>query len=236
MKKRIIFVLNTLGWVLLMLALVFFCIRVIGLNPEYYYRLQLKAGADKTAGISQKDMLLLDVNLANYLGGEAESPNAVVEVYGQLQPAFNEKELIHLADCRRLFAPVVNPWLNAFAAVSGVALVFCGWRANKPRVLSVWVAAAVIILPLAVFALWAAVDFSSAFVFFHRLLFTNNLWLLNPVTDLLIRICPASMFAGLGLRIGMSCAAFLLGLPLLLTVLNRISEKRKKDTNEIPQI
>ena len=52
-----------------------------------------------------------------------------------------------------------------------------------------------LLVPLGAFAIWAAADFSGAFTFFHHLLFTNDLWLLDPQTDLLIRICPSSMFA-----------------------------------------
>ncbi len=235
MKKGIVFFLNTLGWLMLMFALLMSGIRGIGLNPQLYFDLQMKAGILEEAGISEADLLELDVGLARYLGGKQEDTNYRIEVFGQMQNAFNRRETAHLEDCRMLFAPVRSIWLNVTLAVAGVALVFCG-RKRKPEVKTVWLAAAVFILPLAAFALWAAVDFSSAFVFFHRMLFTNDLWLLNPQTDLLIRICPASMFAGIGLRIGLYAAGCLLGLPLLLTVLNRISEKRKKDKNEIPQI
>ena len=234
MKKRIIFVTVTLGWILLMLALLMLGIRSAGLDPEYYFRLQMAANVPETAGIAEEDLLMLDGKLADYLRGRLENPNAEIEVYGELQPAFNERELIHLDDCRKLFAPVVDPLLNVFLFAAGAAPVFCGRTRNY--ILPAWIAAAVIILPLAVFGIRAAVDFNSAFVFFHRLLFTNDLWLLDPCTDLLIRICPSSMFASLGLRIGLYSAGFLLGLPLLYTVLHRISEKRKKANHEIPQI
>ena len=40
----------------------------------------------------------------------------------------------------------------------------------------------------------------------------------------------------MGLRIALLSAAVLLGLPLVVTILSLIFKKRKKDTNEIPQI
>ena len=48
-------------------------------------------------------------------------------------------------------------------------------------------------------ALWAAFDFDRFFTLFHRIAFTNDLWLLNPRTDLLIRLMPESLFIDLGL-------------------------------------
>ena len=100
-----------------------------------------------------------------------------------------------------------------------------------------WIASLILIVPLAIFGIWAAVDFNSAFNFFHRILFTNDLWLLNPETDLLIRICPSSMFANLGLRIALRAAVILLGLPLLLSAIEWISDRvRKRKTNETVEL
>ena len=105
------------------------------------------------------------------------------------------------------------------------------WKEKPARagsVAPVWIASLILIVPLAIFGIWAAIDFNSAFNFFHRLLFTNDLWLLNPATDLLIRICPSSMFANMGLRIALRSAVILLGVPLLLTILKWISDRVRK--------
>lgn len=220
---------------MLLLAMVFASVRDAGLNPRLYFDLQMEAGILEEAGISEADLLQLDVGLARYLKGEQDDLDYRMPVFGQMQSAFNRRELEHLQDCRRLFAPVVNPWLNLGLAVLGVYLALQGrHRSDLDRrryLLGAWLAAGVILLPLGVFGLWAAADFSSAFTCFHKILFTNDLWLLNPATDLLIRICPAGMFAGLGLRIGLKSLAALLGLPLLLTLLYKL-EKRKKEHHE----
>ena len=47
-------------------------------------------------------------------------------------------------------------------------------------------------------ALWALANFDGLFITFHRLAFTNDGWLLNPRTDLLIRLMPESFFISLG--------------------------------------
>ena len=100
-----------------------------------------------------------------------------------------------------------------------------------------WIGSLILIVPLGVFALWAAIDFNSAFNFFHRILFTNDLWLLNPETDLLIRICPSSMFESMGLRIALRAGVILLGVPLLMTILKWISNRvRKRKTYETVEL
>ena len=227
-------ILNLLGWLMLLLALVFSSVRAVGLAPQLYFDLQMQTQILTEAGISEADLLQLDTGLARYLGGQQEDLDYTISVFGRMQPAFNARELQHLADCRKLFAPVVNPWLNLALAIAGTLLALHSRHrtdlSGRSYALGVWCASTLILLPIALLGVWAVVDFSSAFTFFHRILFTNDLWLLNPETDLLIRICPASMFASMGLRIALRSAAVLLGLPLLITILNRISEKRKRKT------
>jgi len=229
-KSKIIFLLNILGWLMLFIGLFMGAIRSTANDPNLYFRYQLEARVLDYAGISEEDLLQLDVNLARYLFGRQDDPNAEIPVFGTVQPAFNEKEMIHLRDCRKLLAVTMNVPLNCFLAIAGALLTSAGqWRMPKrvdPR--PMWIASAVILLPIAMLGLWAAVDFNSAFNFFHQILFTNDLWLLNPYTDLLIRICPASMFAGMGLRIGIMTAFALLGLPLIITVSHHLSERKRK--------
>jgi len=45
------------------------------------------------------------------------------------------------------------------------------------------------------------VDFTSFWVSFHHLFFTNDLWLLNPETDVLIMMVPQQFFSDLVARI-----------------------------------
>ena len=166
--------------------------------------------AASAAGISDDDLRMLDSRLAAYLAGDKAALNegdGVVEipVRGAVQPAFNEKEMTHMADCFRLFALLrkvrsrLIPW--AVLLIVGGAYLLQNQRK----------------------------DFDGAFTFFHRVLFSNDLWLLNPATDLLIRICPESMFMGMGLRIGLWGLAALVAVPALATLITFIWPKNKQD-------
>ena len=232
-RRRIGFAMMALGWLMVMLVLIMGCIRTVGSDAELYYSLQMEADVLPEAGISEQDLYLLDLNLSSYLFAPANADTGVnrqLDVFGERQWAFNERELIHLKDCQKLLAPTVSPLLNGLLAASGAALVLFGKRmygsGKMPGAL--WTASALILVPLGIFGIWAAADFDSAFTFFHELLFTNDLWLLNWNTDLLIRICPESMFANMGLRIGVGCALVLLGLPTLCSILIRIFDNIKR--------
>ena len=63
-------------------------------------------------------------------------------------------------------------------------------------------------------------SYALAFVLLHKLLFTNDLWLLNPQTDLLIALMPEGMFMHLALQV----LYRLLPLLIIFIVMTMISE------------
>ena len=251
MKKRILCIVNVLWWMCFALYFISGAVLEIGTNETLYFELQTRAGLPESAGISAEALEKLDVHLASCLRGREDwnvewlnpegGPLRVV-VDGVEQDAFNAREIQHMEDCQRLFDLLRT--LRLSLAVAAALLVLLSlileWREKPARAGSIapmWIASLILIVPLAIFGIWAAVDFNSAFNFFHRILFTNDLWLLNPETDLLIRICPASMFESMGLRIALRAAVILLGVPLLLTGLKWISNRvRKRKTNETVEL
>ena len=251
MKKRILCIVNLLWWLCFALYFITSAVLEIGTNETLYYELQARAGLPESAGISAEALEKLDVHLASCLRGREDwnvewlnpegGPLRVV-VDGAEQDAFNAREIQHMEDCARLFDLLRT--LRLSLAVAAALLVLLSlileWREKPARAGSIapmWIGSLILIVPLAIFGVWAAIDFNSAFNFFHRILFTNDLWLLDPTTDLLIRICPSSMFAGMGLRIALRAAVILLGVPVLLTVLKWISDRvRKRKTNETVEL
>ena len=243
MKKRILCIANVLWWMCFALYFISGSVLDIGTDASLYYREQMRAGVLETAGVSEEELLQLDERLALCLvgtenwnddwGWNGAGKPLRVTVDGVEQDAFNAREIQHMEDCQRLFDLLRT--LRLSLAIAAALLVMLSlileWKEKPARagsVAPVWIASLILIVPLAIFGVWAAIDFNSAFSFFHRLLFTNDLWLLNPATDLLIRICPSSMFANMGLRIALRSAVILLGVPLLLTILKWISDRVRK--------
>lgn len=245
--KKVLFVLTVLCIFMLQFLCISNAVQDVGINPKLYYKLQMRENVPETAGISEEDLLRLDkwlalcliVDDADVLRSEwvdGEEVPLTVEVHGVRQPAFNEREISHMQDCADLFF-----WLNevdmaCLWAIFGLAAIASSIYVLDDKIRegthglwkAYWIASGAIFIPLVVLGVWAAIDFNSAFDFFHRILFTNDLWLLNPETDLLINICPPSMFVNMGLRIAFRSFAVLFGFPLLLTIITRIAERRKK--------
>ncbi len=234
-----------LGLAVLMFMLLLTALHNVGTDEELYYKLQTDAGVLPRAGISDEDLRALDAALAHYLAGRpdelllplesapGEYSVLALNVDGSLQPAFNERELAHLDDCFRLFALLrkvrrrLIPW--AVLLIVGGAYLLNDRRAAR-RV--AWLSPLILFIPLGAFAAWAAIDFDGAFVFFHKVLFTNDLWQLDLRTDLLIRICPESMFAEMGKAIALRGLAILVGVPAAATGLTLVWPKSKQKEDD----
>ena len=113
----------------------------------------------------------------------------------------------------------MKKWLKRILILLLSLLGKCiSWRAFRRTLIAILAAVTLVIL-------LACIDFNSLFVLFHKLAFTNDLWLLNPATDLLIRICPISMFMSMGARIGLIALAWAVFIPALAMVLTAKKER-----------
>lgn len=234
-----------LGLVALMLILLLTALHDVGTDAALYYQEQTKAGVLPAAGISDADLRALDGELAKYLAGQpnelllpmdsapGEYSVMALDVNGALQPAFNARETAHLGDCFRLFQLLrkvrrrLIPWAVMLITL-GAYMLQDRRRIRRAALFS----PLILLIPLGAFAAWAAIDFDAAFNAFHKALFTNDLWLLDPATDLLIRICPQSMFMAMGLRIALRGLAILVGVPAIVAGLTLVWPRRGKSEDD----
>ena len=204
----------------------------VGTDAELYYKLQQRYGVLDTAGISQEDLKTVDAAMAECLKGNAFALQALSEISidGEMRAPFHDYEQTHMDDCRRLFDLLRTVkhclYVAPLLAILGMLLLKDARGFRRASILALLL----ILIPLGTFGIWAAADFDAAFTFFHHLLFTNNLWLLNPDTDLLIRICPEEMFMQMGIRIASASALWVIFVLIAANVLNRwkLSKRDKR--------
>ena len=123
-----------------------------------------------------------------------------------------------MADVQGLFR-LCNSQVWAFLTIVPVALIAEFHLFSDERTLRTFRRTLIAILAAvtAVIVL-ACIDFNSLFVLFHKVAFTNDLWLLNPQTDLLIRLMPIEFFISYAAIIGGVWLAGMVGLLILSTI------------------
>ena len=158
--------------------------------------------------------------ITDYLNGGNDPFQHIFTANGTEYAAFNQKEQQHMADVQDLFR------LCRFVAWLGWGVVLFGglaarrklaWRTFRRTLLAILAAVGVVIF-------LACIDFDSLFILFHRIAFTNDLWLLNPSTDLLIRLMPIEFFISYAAIIGGLWLLGMVGLLIFTTHRIKITE------------
>lgn len=155
-----------------------------------------------------------------YLKGEGDF-QLVYSVRGAEIVAFNAREQAHMADVQELFR------LCGSVSLGSALLTLAGWLiAHRESAFWRIVRRAVccVLAYVACLTLLATVDFDSLFILFHRIAFTNDLWLLDPRTDLLIRLMPIGFFISYAAIIGGVWLAGMVGLLIFATYRIKITK------------
>lgn len=105
--------------------------------------------------------------------------------------AYSQKEIHHMEDVRSLFLLLRRLAWGSFGIVALIAYFILTKRMSGVTILVSSIATAI---GIGLMAMLAMNQFQTAFIRFHELLFTNELWLLDPRTDFLIQIMPEAFF------------------------------------------
>ena len=160
----------------------------------------------------------------DYLHGDTPAFQHLFTVNGSVYAAFNQKEQQHMADVQALFR-LCNGQVWAFLTVAAIAVIAEFHLFSEERTLRAFRRTLIVILTavLAVIVL-ACIDFNSLFILFHKVAFTNDLWLLDPNYDLLIRLMPIEFFISYAAIIGGLWLLGMVGLLIFTTHRIKITE------------
>lgn len=171
----------------------------------------------EVSGISRDSYPKLAEALSSFLAGGAGSAQVTLIRGSQNISAFSNKELLHLQDVKNLFV------LAHRASIAGILMIVVtifmmifalkGNAIDKASIIacSLKLALSFSIMALLAVSVLTSLDFYTAFTMMHRFVFTNDLWLLNPQTDLLIQLMPEPFFAAYAKAALLRAAFFLIG-------------------------
>lgn len=173
------------------------------------------------------NVMAVTEHMMAYLIGKEEKLSIVTDVDGEHQDFFNEQDRLHMADVRNLFLGGLK--LRNYAVILAIILMIV-LRAKKADfrrlVPQGYLQALFVYLTLAaILGVAMSIDFTSCFTLFHKLFFTNNLWIFDPETDYMIRMLPEGFFSDMVIRVGVIFIV-LLAVPGVTAVV--YSWKRKK--------
>ena len=198
------FLQKALSWIiaiLLPVAMTFLGIRLLLTHvfPELEYRMP-GFPADEY-GFTLQDRLHWSKISIDYLLNTADITFLVDLTFMDGVPLFNDRELSHMQDVKKVVQPVLFVGYGAWFLVLGFGLWarFAGWWPDYVR--GIWRGGWLTVGLVAIIGIFAAISFWQFFTVFHALFFTGDSWQFL-YSDTLIRLFPmrlwqdAFLFAG----------------------------------------
>ena len=182
-------------------------IEVNSYNKSYFTKSYEKYNIESVTSKSTKELNIITIDLIKYLKGLGG--NELLEAH------FNEREILHMEDVQHLFdlARIVK----YVSTIISILIVL--YLLRKKEILTLGktlfygiFANYILIALLGVLILF---DFNKYFTYFHLIFFSNELWILDPMTDLMIQMLPEQFFFGMAKNIGLTFFSFLAILQLI---------------------
>ena len=169
------------------------------------------------SGIADADLIAIGADLRRYFNTSTEPLAVRAPIYGIEQEIFNQREVAHMYDVKRLVRGTY--WValgSALWILATFALLVVRNRATWPTQsarLALW-GGAVTLISVFLVGLAAIASFEQLFLLFHRLSFANDLWILDPRTDYLLILFPGGFWFDATMRVALTSV---LGAVLLFT-------------------
>ena len=151
-----------------------------------------QAGAKVTEyiGMTDAEQAAFAKEMVSFMKGATETQPQIL----------NEKERQHMLDVRSLTQTAAG-MSKTYLTIAAVLVVIAAWTGAKltrrmmPKLVgSLGAVGVIMLLVQGVMNEVAAGGFAQLFVQMHETLFTNELWLMDPQTDILIRMMPQPLF------------------------------------------
>ncbi len=190
-----------------LLTIIVILVTVIDLTcfDKSFYKTQFtKLAVASEMGVSSTDLNTITDVVLDYTQGKRSDMIINVQVSGTVQEVFNAREKTHMVDVRALYLNAVMVRnIAAVVVIAMSALYAFLYRKQTIRILVRGFQQASVLfgVVLAFILIYSLVDFNAFWIFFHQIFFRNDLWQLNPNTDLLILMVPEPFFNALVMRI-----------------------------------
>lgn len=185
-------------------------------NIKNYTNFQKEHAIDKATGKSLEELEIIDQNISLFLSFPDED---------FLAKDFNSKEISHMKDVYKLYE-LSNTYMGFSIAVVVLSVfVAVAKRIRHELLVKSLVCILIILAILLIMVLVVSINFDKYFTKFHEIFFDNDLWILNPETDLMIQMMPLSFFQMMAAKIFLGTLAIIGGYSLLV-ILDRVISKR----------
>ncbi|MBP3398208.1 MAG: TIGR01906 family membrane protein [Erysipelotrichaceae bacterium] len=194
----------SLAWILLIASLFLTILDVCCFDRSFYRKEYAKNETAEVIDISEDELMRVTNHLLDYLQDKEEALKISAVIAGVNRNVFDERDTMHMVDVKVLYQNAMM--VRTVSFILGMFIV--GWNAIILKkdffvtlASSFYKALGLFMMICAAVLISAAIDFDALWRLFHRIVFTNNLWLLDPNISVLINMVPLQFFFDLVAKI-----------------------------------
>ena len=166
-------------------------------SEEFYHYEFLKNNISEEMKVSEKDLIEVYGSLIEYVKGSKDTLQVEVKVAGEKVEFFNQREIDHMKDVKGLYILLKKIY---FGIIIFMIIFFIMAVLRKISLRFIVTGQFIVTIFLSISLIFVTLNnFTENFIVFHRMLFSNDLWLLDPATDRMIVILPEIFFRNMGL-------------------------------------
>lgn len=203
--------------ILLSLVLLLTSVEFVAFNINNYKKSFVKYEITRVTKMDQENLEATIKDLLKYLKDNREELDTRAVINGEERQVFGSREIQHMVDVKDLFIKGRNIRNISLLLFIIIGLIIAKkdkyW---KTAISNTLIYTSIInILFLIVLLLLIKIDFNKYFTYFHLIFFNNDLWLLDPNTEVLIQMLPEGFFYTTAVKILAYFVSSLVALGLL---------------------
>lgn len=191
----------TFTCVLFLIGLIIGIIEFRAYDRSFYAKEYTKLATYEYIGISEEDLKETTDVLLSYMEGKRDDMVVYATINNKEREVFNEKEKQHMVDVVKLIRMADLIKYVSYGLMSVVLCVVYVKHDYRNFGKSILYAVGILVLLLAAIGIFVAIDFNLFWTYFHLVFFDNDLWLLNPRTDVMIQMFPEQFFKDVVIQI-----------------------------------
>ncbi|MDR1793811.1 MAG: TIGR01906 family membrane protein [Erysipelotrichaceae bacterium] len=179
-------------------------IQVTVMDRGFYHDTQAKYQIERYTNLRPENMDKAMAALLDYIEDKRADLKLQLEFNDRgMQEVFNEKSILHMQDVKQLYQLllVVILTLAVIVTLMLVVFFFLKWLNRYWLGTSLLKGLLITAALIGLLALYIAVDFENFWTLFHKIAFSNDLWLLDMNTDVLLQLVPLELFNDLVIKI-----------------------------------
>ncbi len=164
------------------------------INSPFVYSMEFnKMDIASKTKIEPQELLSISRQIRSYFNNNQDYLNIQTFINGIKQPLFNDREISHMLDVKKLVKMTYSTQLISGFFLGLMFFIDFIFRKKTLRRNLFW-GSLITVAGIIIIGIGVLFSFDQIFILFHQLSFTNDLWILDPSKDYLIKIFNPEFF------------------------------------------